>query len=340
MSPSGAHAGRALPWLCLLAAACVPAAAPPDRFQLRGSVSTRSEGSAYLFLYEPGEGPPSRPAIPRHVTAVSSVRLAADPRFVFASVERAAYRLWGFLDRDRDVRLDVELLAQPSAGDLTSAGLELAAELFDPAQGSGTASVPAPVELDQRVAFDPPALEIAGAESVVVLPDQPLLPVRFAIQATRLGGLLDQVAFPVSLADADGDGAADDLDGDGLGDLYPQLAFRFLPRGGQTVPDAGEGGESPEVLIPLFIESLQIRAALGADPARVLPLDELPLLVLPVAVTRDGTPLPAIPVGEYELVAIAESGQVWRVPSALGTEHPSQATRFRVVHGLFASGLP
>lgn len=329
---------RALPGLCLLAA-CSSAPPAPERFQLSGAVSTRSDGNAFVFLYRSGEGPPSRPAIPRHATAVSSVRLASDPHFVFAAVARAPYRLWGFLDRDRDVRLDVDLLAQPSAGDLTSAGLELSEDLFDAAHGSATAQVPAPLVLDRLTPFDPPAFEIPGAESAVVLPDQPLLPVRFTVRTTRLSGLLDQVSFPVSLADADGDGMPEDRDGDGLMDLYPQLAFRFLPRGGQTVPDAGVG-DVPDVLIPLLVESLQIRAALGGDPARVLPLDELALTVLPVAVTPDGTPLPAIPVGEYELVALTESGQVWRVPSALGAQHPSQATRFRVVHGLFASGLP
>jgi hypothetical protein len=286
------------------------APSPPASRALEGRVAVPEGaiGNAYVFLYEPGEGPPAKPAVPELATAVSAVRLqAGDPHFVFASVPDGPHRLWGFLDRDRSVRLDVDVLAQPGAGDLVSRGLELAGR-----------TVPEPLVLDVPTPFDPPAFEIAGAESLVVLPDQPLLPVRFSVQTTRLSGRLDQVAFAVSQ--------------DAFATFYPRVAFRFLAKPGQ----AGEGA-----LLPCFIESqLQLQQVLGGDPARIIPLDQLPLAVLPFAVDAAGAQLPAIPVGEYQLVAVEQSGQVWTLPNGLAGAEPSQATRFFVQHALFASGLP
>jgi hypothetical protein len=246
--------------------------------------------------------------VPQLATAVSAVRLAAgDPHFVFAEVPDGPHRLWGFLDRDRSVQLDVEVLAQPSAGDLTARGLELAGR-----------SAPDPLVLDVPTPFDPPAFEISGAESFVVLPDQPLLPVRFPVQTTRLSGRLHQVSFVASV--------------DAQGSFYPQVAFRFLAKPGQS----GAGA-----LIPVLIESqLALQGALGGDPARVIPIDQLPLSVLPFAVDASGTQLPVIPVGEYQLVVVEASGQVWTLPNGLAASEPGQATRFFVQHAAFATGLP
>jgi hypothetical protein len=283
---------------------------PPPSRALEGTLSIPegAGGDAYVFLYATGEGPPAKPAVPELATAVSAVRLSAgDPHFVFANVPDGPHRLWGFLDRDRSARLDVDVLAQPGAGDLTARGQELAGR-----------AVPEPLVLDVPTPFDPPAFEIAGAESFVVLPDQPLLPVRFSIQTTRLSERLHQVAFAVSQ--------------DAEGTFFPQVAFRFLAKPGQD----GEGA-----LIPLLIESqLQLQQALGGDPSRIIPLDQLPLTVLPFAVDAAGGQLPVIPVGEYQLVVVEQSGQVWTLPNGLAGAEPSQATRFFVQHAAFASGLP
>src|SRR6185369_5493102 len=92
---------------------------PPSQ-ALEGMLSgpEGAAGDAYVFLDAPGEGPPSKPTVPELATAVSAVRLqAGDPPFVFASVPDGPHRLWGFLDRDRSVELDVDVLAQPGAGD-------------------------------------------------------------------------------------------------------------------------------------------------------------------------------------------------------------------------------
>jgi hypothetical protein len=298
----------------VVAVGCGGPPAPASR-ALEGSIAVPAgaSGDAYVFLYAPGEGPPARPAVPELATAVSAARLAAgDPHFVFSEVPDGPHRLWGFLDQDRSVRPDVDVLAQPTAGDLRARGLELAGR-----------SAPDPLVLDVPTPFDPPAFEIAGAESFVVLPDQPLLPVRFSIQTTRLSGKLHQVSFAVSWAD---------LDGDGQFDFYPQVAFRFLAKPGQ----AGAGA-----LIPVVIESqLALQAEINGDLARVIPLDQLPLDVLPFAVDASGAQLPVIPVGEYQLVVVEASGQVWTLPNGLSASDPTQATRFFVQHAFSATGLP
>jgi len=51
-------------------------------------------------------------------------------------------------------------------------------------------------------------------------------------------------------------------------------------------------------------------------------------------------PLPAIPVGEYQLAVVEASGQVWTLPNGLAASEPTQAVRFFVQHAAFASGLP
>jgi len=312
----------------LVAAACGCGGPPePPAPAVTGTISVPpgATGDAFLFLYRPGEGPPARPALPEQATAVSAARLASgDPHFVFAGAPAREHRLWGFLDQDRSVQLDVDVLAQPSAGDLTARGVELPA--VSPYE------VPEPLALEVSTPFDPPAFELPGAGAFVVLPDQPLLPVRFTIRTTRLSGRLRQVAFAFSLVDRDGDGQPDDADEDGQADLYPRIAFRFLHRPGQTAGDA---------LLPLFIESEPaVRVALGGDPAPILPLDQLTLDMLPFAVDSGGNQLPAIPVGEYQLVVLEASGQVWTLPNGLAGSEPSQGIRFFVQHAVLASGLP
>ena len=100
-------------------------------------------------------------------------------------------------------------------------------------------------------------------------------------------------------------------------------------------------GHPAEVIVPFAFNPGPFLVSLAGDPSKELIVDQLDAVMLPQAqaVTfepgrgRVVTPMDAIPVGDYELWVEHESGQMWRLPNGLGTKLPSQAHRFRVVHG-------
>jgi hypothetical protein len=270
---------------------------------------------------------------------VPEPRLAAgDPRFVFSEVIPGPYRLWGFLDANQDVDLTVDVLAQPGAGDWIP---EAAVELEVPA-GDVTRQE---LTLARRMRHGPPAFRVTGGGTdggVVTLSDLPLGE-SLTVEADGLGLLRGEEArFFVRLRDADRDGGADDLNGDGIPELFPQFFLRFVPRPGQAVPAQADGGAS-QVIVPLLINPLPFLPVLQGDATREVSSASLVLFVVPQAqaVLRelDGgqtfVPLGAIPVGEYQLWALSDEGAFWYVPNALGERDPevlrSQALRFRIV---------
>ncbi len=291
-------------------------------------------GDAYVFLFAPGEGPPRGPASPRHVTAVPELRLGAgDPRYRFAQVSPGPYRLWGFLDSNGDVDLSVEVLAQPGAGDWSpEATLEVEVPVGSLLERD--------LVLTRRMRHGPPAFRVTGEGSdggVVTLTGSPLPPESLTVEADGLGLLRGEEArFFVRLRDLDGDGAADDLNGDGVPELFPQFFLRFVPRPGQVAPGS-------QVIVPLVINPVPFITLLQGDVTREASAVSLQLFVIPLAQrvsdTPDGgqavTPLAAIPAGEYQLWALSAEGAFWYVPNALGDRGSealrSQAVRFQIV---------
>lgn len=307
-------------------------------------VTAGSRGSAWLFLYPPGLGPPLSQALPEQVTAVPDVRLAeGDGSFRFSNVEPNPYRLWAFLDVNGDFQTEVDVLGGPGAGDRISEGIE-----FNLQPGEHR-RIELPIR--QHVYWEPPAFSVNGAssEGAVQLPDQPAEIVSLQLSSTPLGLLRpDRTGFVVGMGDADDDGVADDANADGIPDLFPQIYLRFLRRPGQVVP-LDRLGSPAEVIVPLAFDPGPFLAALALDPSQDVVVDTLQTFLVPQAQAitfepgrgRVVTPMDAIPVGEYELWVVSESGQFWRVPNDLGTEaaaalggpHDSQRTRFLVVHG-------
>jgi hypothetical protein len=178
---------------------------------------------------------------------------------------------------------------------------------------------------------------------VVTLTDAPLPLVLLTVEADGLELVRGEEArFFVRLRDADGDGSADDLNGDGIPELFPQFFLRFVPRPGQTVPDQADGGAS-QVIVPLLINPVPFLPVLQGDVTREVSAASLLLFVIPqaqaVSPGPDGgqalVPLAAIPVGEYQLWALSAEGAFWYVPNSLGKRDSevlrSQALRFRIV---------
>jgi hypothetical protein len=305
-----------------------------------------ARGDAYVFLFDPGRGPPEEPGAPRQVTAVPELRRASgDARYLFAEVPSGAYRLWGFLDANGDVDLSVDVLAQPGAGDWVPTGAQ---DVALPAGETTTVDL----ALERRVRHSAPAFRVAGENAgVVSVPETPGL-VTFGVEADGLGLVRgEEPRFFVRYRDADGDGAADDLDGDGLADLFPQFFLRWLPRPGQGTSADG-GSEDSQVIVPVVFNPLPFLTVLQGDVTQEVSAPSLQLIVLPQA--RRLTELPdggtattllgAIPLGDYELWALSAEGAFWHLPNALGTRDVeglrSQALRFRVIRGDAQDGGP
>ncbi|XXF80844.1 hypothetical protein P2318_14115 [Myxococcaceae bacterium GXIMD 01537] len=303
------------------------------RVEGRVLASESVPGDAYVFLFAPGEGPPEAPGTPLHSTAVPALRRAAgETRFRFPSLRPGTYRLWGFLDVNGDVDLSVDVLAQPGAGDRVPEGA------LERAFAEGEAAT-VDLSLTRRVRHPLPAFRVVaeGADAgVVSMPEAPSL-VTFDVEADGLGLVRGEPPrFYVRFLDVDGDGMADDADGDGLPDLYPRFFLRWAPAPGQ-------GAEGVEVVVPLLFNPAPFATVLQGDVTREAAAERLQLVVVPQAraVTRtpDGgtamEPLGTPPVGDYVLWALTDEGTFWHVPNALGARDAaalrSQALRFRVV---------
>jgi hypothetical protein len=329
-----------------LTAALAGCLEPPTTLQRGARVEGQVEvggtprGDAWLFLFAPEEAPPEGRGPPRHVAAVPEARLAAgDTRFGFHEVEPEVYRLWGFLDANGDADLTVDVLAQPGAGDFVPEdSLELNVQ---PGQRHSV-----DLALPHRVRLPLPAFRVLeeGQGGVVSLPDAFTGIVSLTVRSDGLGILRGEAPrFFVRLADGDGDGIADDLDGDGLVDLWPRFFLRFVPMPGQTVP-LDPRGRPAEVVLPLVVNALPFLAELQGDVTREAAAESLQLFVLPLAQAvyqepgegRVVSALPAIPVGDYELWALNHEGGVWFIPNALGSRAgepvAGQGIRFRVIH--------
>jgi hypothetical protein len=141
------------------------------------------------------------------------------------------------------------------------------------------------------------------------------------VEADGLGLLRgEETRFFVRLRDEDGDGNADDLNGDGIPELFPQFFLRFVPRPGQP---------AAQVIVPLVINPVPFIPILQGDVNREASAVSVQLFVVPQA--------QAIPVGEYQLWALSAEGAFWYVPNALGSRDSealrSQALRFQIVRG-------
>ena len=351
---------RVPPTALLIASVLLGACSPPPERELpetgtvRGALQLTegSRGSAWLFLYPPGTGYPLTQAFPEEVTAVSDVGLRdRDARFLFANVPPNAYRLWGFLDTNRNFEPDIDVLGGPGAGDRVAAGVELSVE-----RGSELETL---LPITEHVRYEPPSFTVLTDE-----PSEPALVIEFSAAITGLErlelradplGILDprRTGFVVSLPDATG--APDEPGGANTPppqtptavdtQLYPQLYLRFLRKPGQVVPLDSEGNPA-EVIIPLLFDPGPYLALLAEDREAEIVTDRLTAFLLPQAqaITHERargrvvTALDAIPVGDYELWVVSESGQFWRMPNGLASEKsehlggpfPSQGTRFRV----------
>lgn len=257
--------------------------------------------------------------------------------FTVPTVPAGRYTLRGFLDADKDFLPTVDLLAQPTAGDIGGAYADpetreiLPVEVMtdqETSQVTVTLALPIPAE---RPAF---AITSTRSFAVPFAAPRSLVIEAHPINTTDIEMKPECTRFLVSFVDEDADGVPDDQNGDHLPDVYPRIVLRLT---GQ------EPGAAP-IVIPAIINPFPFMDVLAAAP--FYPTDRLEVIIPPVAVEQgdDGNRiLESIPAGEYETIVISGTGQTWQVPNdlaAIQPDDPPDPTQTQVITMSEGPALP
>lgn len=249
--------------------------------------------------------------------------------FTLPTVPAGAYQLRAFLDADGDFNPIYDLLAQPSAGDVAGGFVDLSTGRLRTLEVQNDQVVDGfvVVSLGLELPVERPAFawrSEARIESPLLAPVAAVIEAH-AIEGTEVRFDPERTRFLIDYVDADFDDTPDDANGDHLPDVYPRVLLRRV--------------EEPNVVVPVVTNPLPFLDRLDARE-RVL-TDLLELIIPPIAVRLelDGsrTALPSIPLGLYETIVIASTGQTWQIPNELqridGNADPTQVEPFEVVEG-------
>ena len=247
--------------------------------------------------------------------------------FTLPTVPTGTYQVRAFLDADGDFVPTVDLLAQPTAGDVVGGHLDGTTGAFRAIEVEAdreTSQVT--VSLGLSVPVERPAFSITSTTTFDSSTGEPgsMVVETHPIERASLSMIPACTKFLVQLVDADGDGEADDANQDHLPDVFPQVTYRRI--------DPDVPGE--RIIVPGVVNPYPFLDALKESPTGVL-ADRLEVVVLPMAyrVTAEGIePLERIPDGTYETIVVAGTGQTWSIPNAVdalfveGGPDPSQST--------------
>ena len=244
--------------------------------------------------------------------------------FTFTQVRSGrSYQIRAFIDATHEFDPLFDYAQQPRAGDPAGGYGEIGPggelRLLPIQVGPGQAVNGITVGFTQALSYDPPSFElIGGAQTLDQDMDQPArLKVRIAHLPAR-GASFARAHFALEL-DRDAQGSPRSTFNDGLYDVFPRVFLRQLT----SVDEAGNAIDlalRSGAIVPCQAVSLPVLPALlnlaaGAPP---IAQDLLEVMVEPFALGADLRPLARIPAGEYQLVVIQRSGQVWTLPNQLG----------------------
>lgn len=289
--------------------------------------SAKARGNVIVLLFREDTLPPpagtGRPVnfvvVPERAlfkdAAPDAVADFASP-FTMPTVSAGRYQIRAFLDATASFNPTVDLLSQPTAGDVGGGYIDRDTRKFLPivvendkatSQITVTLGITYPVE---RPAF---AFSSTTTFAVPFTTPQKLILTSHPIQRPPIKMDPSRTAFLIQFLDDDGRFPIDP-DGDHLPDLYPRVIFR------RTTPPPDESGTIiiPGIIDPLpYLDELMMRGS--AITTR------LEVLIPPVAIQRTAmgdTFLPEVPAGKYETVLISGTGQTWTVPNNLDRVQP------------------
>lgn len=236
--------------------------------------------------------------------------------YTMPTVPAGRYQLRAFLDADGDFVPTVDLLAQPTAGDVGGGHVDpTTGEFLEVEVKNDQETSQVTISIGRTIPLERPAFAITSTSSFTLPFTTPrsLVLEAHPIERPKLSLSAACTRFLITFVDDDRDGIPDDQNGDHLPDLYPRVALR-------RVPSAEYPGT---VLVPAILNPFPFLDALERSGAVVT--DVLELIVPPVAVERSAAGdafLPEIPPGQYETVVISGTGQTWQVPNGLDRIQP------------------
>ena len=327
-----------------------PAEPLPPTTLVAGTVTLTSEepgGDALVTMFDCAAPPP--PAGTGSPIGLSVIKETAFVdgvgSFTFGTVPAdACVIIAGYIDRDRDFDPFHSITKLPTLGDVL---LSTEIRTVGPADESGlveplldvalTESVVVPLEHPAfvlRAEDEPPvmtrAAEVGATETVFFTLDA-------ADHASPFTNSTGPLFTLILAADADGDGMADDNNGDSVPDvLWPRVLLLKIDPEDPTGLQTAEGPiVLPGVVIPLDPDdatnaatNLVLGASLAGlpfDGAQVLPQTSLrvavPGLIVTDLATASTSPIEAVAGsgvavdGDYQILVMNSSGQTWSVPN-------------------------
>jgi hypothetical protein len=252
--------------------------------------------------------------------------------FTIPAVPAGRYQIRAFLDADGDFNPLYDLTGQASAGDVGGGYVDTATRRFIEFEVKTNQVVESGVlvVLAQPFPLERPAFAVTSSTGVVQLEPAYDVPLRapasltlvsHPISRTEIRMAPERSGFLVGYADDDNNGVPDDVNADGLPDLYPRVLLRRIK----------DAGDQRTLIVPLIINPLPFQDALavaGMRPRWARP----PSRAGSISSCRPPRwrsrrrgvwCCPAAPPGRYEVVVISSTGQTWQIPNNLDVVQPS-----------------
>ncbi len=259
--------------------------------------------------------------------------------YALGPLATGSYTVRAFLDANDDFTAWFGALNQPNAGDVGGGFINAMGQLqtvMVDAQAGVTSGVPVIISPLATYPVDRPAFTFTGPAPVLAAGTTSV-----AVSLTALSALNDvidvQGIFPIQWVDVNGDGRADDINGDGNPDVFPIVVADLLDAEDETHSTlSSRGVRIPGLIDPRQFVGLGFPAADITATATVVTTNSLTVLFPALASSREeGGAIIAPPPGRYRVTLVNPAGQTWSVPNELqtanGTALPDTQSLFLTV---------